>query len=287
MKKYFEMKTKLPILFALFVFLFWNCSSDDDNVSSTEDPIVNYFPLVVSNTWQYNNSQTNAAETTTSQEDLTVESEQQVNNQTRFSLSTTADATGVSFTNILSSGEVYKEETKMLITGNFGFGLGEGETDLPGLDVDFEDLVLYDSEAVTGNVLFTQDQNFDLPEFNGITLSVTLTIQSISLGSDEQLEVDGVVYQDIIGSQFIVSMGIDATTILPPLPVPVTLPAINFQEVVNSTNYFANEIGLVQSETDLSVTFSDLIAQIPGFDLENIQILIEQKIADYQVTLED
>jgi hypothetical protein len=99
--------------------------------------------------------------------------------------------------------------------------------------------------------------------------------------------VSGSTYQDIIGSEFTVSLGVEATTTIPGVPFPLTIDVIEFQEVVKSTNYFANEIGLVESETELNVVFSDALNQIPNFDLENIMALVEQNLATFQVTLED
>lgn len=251
---------------------------------TVESPI-NYFPLVVENEWQYENTQSDSGEVLVSLETLTVDDEEEVENVQVFTLNSTDNETPVSFTSILANGEVYKSGNQLLLTGSFDLGIDQAE--LPELDIDFEDLVVYDSQASAGNIMFTDERDVELPEFNNITLSLTLSIESISLGSFDNLEVDSDVYNDVIGSQFIVSIGIDATTTIAPLPIPITIEVLEFQEVINSSNYFANGVGLVESETNLSVVFSDELNQIPNFDLEDIMVVIEQKLQDYQVTLED
>lgn len=245
----------------------------------------NYFPLVIDNEWEYENRRVANDEVVESLETLNVASEQDTENGTAFFLNSTSDEAAVSFTSILSNGEVYKNENQLLLTGNVDIGIDQDE--LPDFDINFEDLVVYDSEAAEGSVMYSEDQEVELPEVNNITLNLNLNIESVSLGEFDSIEVDGTTYNDVIGSQFIVSMGVEATAVIPPLPVPITIEVLEFQEVVNATNYFANEVGLVQSETNLSVVFSDELNQIPNFDIEDIMVLIEQKILDYQVSLEE
>ncbi|WP_188458156.1 hypothetical protein [Psychroflexus planctonicus] len=271
-------------LLLLSLILFWNCSSDDDNPSQDNSP-KNYFPLVVENQWQYNNKQTANNETQDTQETLSVANEEQTENGNVFLLDSDNNQTGVSFTSILSNGQVYKNEDQLLLTGSVDLGLDQ--TEIPDFDIDFENVVIYNNNAIDGDLMFSEDQNTTLPEFNNITLNLSLSIESVSLGNIEEIDVNGEIYEDVIGSQFIVSIGVDATTTVPPLPFPITVQVIEFQEVINSTNYFANEVGLVQSETNLNVNFSDELNQIPDFNLEDIMVLIEQELATFQVTLEE
>lgn len=274
------------LLYFLFgILLFWNCSSDDDSSYSNETSDKNYFPLVINNEWQYENKQTSEGETEEASETLNVEDEQQDANGARFNLNSTADNGGLSFTSILANGEVFKNEQQLLLTGNFDIGLDQAE--IPDFDIDFEGLVVFDADAINGSVLFAEDRNFDLPEFNNIALSVSLSIESVSLGSLDEIEVNNQVYEDVIASQFVISLGVEATVTVPPLPFPLTVDVIEFQEILIATNYFANEVGLVQSETDLSIEFSDALNQIPDFNLDDIEVLIEQDLIDYQVSLEN
>ena len=280
------MKYKLnyTMLLILSSLLFWNCSSDDEN-SGTNPQNQNYFPLVVENQWNYENTQTTDEASQTSAETLSVESESNTENGSTYNLESTSTQAGVSFTSILSNGDVFKNDGKLLLSGNVDLDIDQVE--IPNFDINFEDLVVYDTQAVEGSILFTDDQVLNLPEFNDISLTLSLSIESKSLGEFQNFDANGELYENVIGSEFIVSIGVDATTTVAPFPFPITIAVIEFQEVVNSTNYFANEVGLIQSETNLNISFSEELSQVPNFNLEDISSQIQQALIDYQVSLED
>ena len=278
------MRTKVYSLFiGLISILFVNCSSSDDDSNSSSNQ--NYFPLVINNEWDYENTRTISGNEEVFDETIVVENSLTNQENTSFTLNSTAEQGDVSFTSVLSNGELYKSNNKLFLTGSVNLGLDQVE--IPGFDIDFQDLVVYDTQAVENTILFTEDQNLDLPEFNNINLSLNINIESKSLGSFQNFDANNEIYNEVIGSEFTVKMGIDATTTVAGFPLPITIPVLEFQEVVNSTNYFANEIGLVQSETTLNVDFSDEISQIPNLNLQDISSLIQQSLIAYQISLEE
>lgn len=283
------------ITFILGLLLIVGCSSDDNASSENETPnpnpeptpietIANYFPLVVDNEWNLSNTTENQSGTSSSNETLNVNEETLLENIPKFQLTSTSDETNFSFTSILSSGLVYKENAKMFLTGNLNFDLEE-EGNLPDFGIDFEDLVVYDENAVPGSILFDLDEEITLPEFNNITISATIQIQSKSLGSIETLEVNGVTYENVINSSIIVKIGVSASAIIPPLPIPITIGILDNQEVVVITNFFANQVGLIKSDTTLNVEFNDLGELFP-IDLEDIFVHVNQELASYNVQIE-
>lgn len=284
------------ITFILGLLLIMGCSSDDDASTETETPNPNpdptpietpsnYFPLVMGNEWNYANTTEDETGTSATNETLNVEDETLVNNTPKYQLISTADNANFSITSILSSGLVYKENGRLLLTGNFNFDLEE-EGNLPDFGIDFEDLVLYDENAISGSVLFNLDEGITLPEFNNITISATVQIQSKSLGTLETLEVNGVTYEDVLSSSVIVKIGVTASAIVPPLPIPITVGILDNQEVVVSTNYFANQIGLIKSETTINVEFNDLGALFP-IDLDDVFTQVNQELTSYSIQLEE
>ncbi len=278
------MRTKVYSLFiGLISILFVNCSSSDDDSNSSSNQ--NYFPLVINNEWDYENTRTISGNEEVFDETIVVENSLTNQENTSFTLNSTAEQGDVSFTSVLSNGELYKTNNKLFLTGSVNLGLDQVE--IPGFDIDFQDLVVYDAQAVENTILFTENQDLDLPEFNNINLSLNINIESKSLGSFQNFDANNEIYDEVIGSEFTVKMGIDATTTVAGFPLPITIPVLEFQEVVNSTNYFANEIGLVQSETNLNVDFSDEISQIPNLNLQDISSLIQQSLIAYQVSLEE
>lgn len=276
-------------LLLLLSIVFIACSSDDDSSSNgnggQEPNPKNYFPLVEGNEWDYANmvssSEDGNNETT---EKLSVEEEQQTESGSRFRLSSTSDDINFSITGILSNGIIYKENSKLLLTGGFDLDLEDVEA-FPDFGIDFEDLVIFDAEANLGSIIFNDERNLTLPEFNNITLSIDVQIQATSLGSMDSMEVDGTTYEDVISSSFVVSIEGTASVVVPPIPFPITLNIIEKQDFVSSVNFFANEVGLIQSQTDINLEFADFGDQLP-IELPDISASILQQLTTYNVTLE-
>lgn len=271
------------ITYLLSLLVLTSCSSDDDAPTEIQTQS-NYFPLVVGNQWNYSNTSEDYNGTSDSNETLNVEDEILVNNIEKYQLISTVEEANVSITSILSTGLVYKQNGKMFLSGNFNFSLEE-ESNLPDLGIDFEDLVIYDENATQGSILFDLDEGITLPEFNNITISATIQIQSKSLGNLELLEVNGVTFEDVISSSITVKIGVTASAIVPPLPIPITVAIFDNQEVIASTNYFANQVGLIKSETTLNIEFNDLGTFFP-LELDNIFTQFSQEITNYEVQLE-
>ncbi len=283
-------------IYLLLLFIgFISCSSDDDTLSNDNqnpnpnpepiEEITNYFPLVEGNEWNYANVTTSEAESSNTSETLSVENENETEGIIKYELASTSEGDNFSMTRILSSGSLYKNNGKLLLTGNLNFDLGE-EGDFPGVDVDFEDLVIYDENAVSGSLIYNVEENFTLPEFNNITLAIIVQIQSKSLGTQPQLEIDGITYEDILSSSIVFKLAVTATVVLPQFPLPLTINIVDNQEVLSSVNHFANQIGLVKSDTRIALEFNDLGGLFP-LELEDILVEVEQKLQSYQVELEE
>lgn len=286
MLKLNKMKKYLLLLLSIGFFA---CSSDDDSSSNgnggQEPNQKNYFPLVEGNEWDYANmvssSEDGNNETT---EKLSVEEELQTESGSRFRLSSTSDDANFSITGILSNGIIYKENSKLLLTGGFDLDLEDIEA-FPDFGIDFEDLVIFDADANLGSIIFNDERDVTLPEFNNITLSIDIQIQSTSLGSMDSMEVDGTTYEDVISSSFVVTIEGTASVVVPPIPFPISLNIIEKQDFVSSVNFFANEVGLIQSETDINLEFADFGDQLP-VELPDISASILQQLTTFNVTLE-
>lgn len=283
-----KLKKMKKYLLLLLSIVFIACSSDDDsslNGNGGQEPnLKNYFPLVEGNEWDYANmaSSTEDGNNETT-EKLSVEEEQQTESGSRFRLSSTSDDINFSITGILSNGIIYKENSKLLLTGGFDLDLEDVEA-FPDFGIDFEDLVIFDAEANLGSIIFNDERNLTLPEFNNITLSIDIQIQTTSLGSMDSMELDGTTYEDVISSSFVVTIE-GTASVIGPLPIPITLNIIEKQDFVSSVNFFANEVGLIQSETDINLEFADFGDLLP-IELPEISASILQQLTTFSVALE-
>lgn len=253
-----------------------SCSSDDDNNSET-NTTDNFFPLVVNNSWNYENTlSTPGQDDLVSIETLSITNTSENDGNTVYELETDNPAGSSPVTLALSQGVLYKNNNSLLYTGQFGLGL----TDFPEVTFDVEDVAIYDTSASLNTELFSQDGLIE-QEFQGIPISINYTLSSVMGDSFSSFDSNGVTYDNVISSQLIINLEVTASITD---PLPLNIPILQSQDAVVVTNYFADGVGLIQSETDTNLVFEDI--PIPDFTLEDISLNTFQVLTDYSVTLE-
>lgn len=277
---------KFTKCFFLLIILFGMvtaCSSDDDTMNDTTDDnpdiedIENFFPLIVNNSWDYENTLSSAGQDdVVTSETLSISSTSESNGETVYELETDNPGGSSPVTLALSQGVLSKNENSLLYTGQFGLGL----TDFPEIAFDVDNILIYDTTASLDTELSSQAGSIQ-QNFQGIPLSIEYTLRSVMGESFDTYEVNGVVYDNVINSQLIINLEIIANITD---PLPLNIPILQSQDAVVVTNYFADGIGLIQSETDTNLVFEDI--PIPGFTLEDISFNTFQILTDYSVMLE-
>jgi len=279
------MKIIKPLLFLILGFgILTACSSDDDSVDGdaddndpdTED-IQNFFPLVVGNFWDYENTlSTIGQDDVVTTETLSITGNNNDSGTSVYELETDNPAGSGPVTLALSQGVLNKINTSLLYTGQFGLGA----TDFPEFNFDVENVPIYDTSENANAVLFTQNGTIE-QDFQGIPLSIDYTLSSVMGASFSTFDSNGVTYENVISSQLIINLEVTANITN---PFPLNIPVLQSQDAVIATNYFADGVGLIQSETDTDLVFEDI--PIPDFTLEDISFNTFQVITDYSVTLE-
>ncbi|NBC58517.1 MAG: hypothetical protein GVY05_09600 [Bacteroidetes bacterium] len=271
-------KITINLLLAFGFGLLIACSSDDD--SNTESNITgNFFPLVVNNSWDYENTLSSSVagqDDIVTTETLSITGTTENSGNTVYELDTDNPAGSSPVTLALSQGVLRKNDASLIYTGQFGLGL----TDFPEINFDVENVQIYDTSASLDTELFSQDGSIQ-QEFQGLPLSINYTLSSIMGDSFESFESNDVTYDNVISSQLIINLEITANITD---PLPLNIPILQSQDAVVVTNYFADGVGLVQSETDTNFVFEDI--PIPDFTLEDISLLTLQELVNYSVELE-
>ena len=249
-------KIKFSLL-VLSVLIFAACSSDDDSGSDNEPetPESNYYPLTTGNSWTYDNFyQTENQEPVENSETLTVAGTSEISGNTSYSFSTDVPPNFGSFTAILSQGEVYKENGKLLYSGNLVVdfnALGFNQVDLEPIMLPIQNAVVFDANASAGDNLFSVtdeiEQNIDFQGFP-VPLTFTYTIDTNQDSFLESYEANGENFEDVLTSTISVTMQIDAT-------IGVTIDLLEEQEVLFSKNYFAKDVGMIYSENNYDFIF--------------------------------
>lgn len=295
------MKTKslfLILVMALFVI---GCSSDDDNLGTGDDhtdnpddqngdgdgdgddsTTFNYFPTAEGNSWTYSNHFVSEEQMidNTATEVLTVDT---VNgNVTTFNTSVNGDAPGF-FTGALANGSLTKDGAKLLFEGEFSV------MDIEGFDISvpIEETIIYDLGASEGDVLYEGPGEFsDEIPFGGLgnyPLTLTYTVSVVQGESfDEMLG-----FEDVKSSKIIIS---NLSAVLSGVPVvgSIELMETTVNEVVLFTNYFAKNVGLIQSTANIDLPLVDLDdimpLPLPGMpELGHMTSTSTQDLIEYEV----
>jgi len=264
---------KISKLFCLVMIAltFYACSDDDTDLPATTPPedIDNYFPLVIGNTWDYENVvMTPGLDDVVTTETLSVEGSAGGD----FDLETTNPQNAGPVTSALSQGTLSKSGSQLIFTGSLGFAV-EG---FPALSIALNNAPIYDLEASDDTVLYTDSGSFQ-ETIEGFLVTFNYEIETIMGDSYSSYMVNGTSYSDVIDSEIKITLEITTTFI-------GTISILPEQQVVVIDNYFAKDVGIIFSETDVNFDFIDL-DQIP-IPFEDLEFDVTQSLLSYDVELD-
>lgn len=273
-----KLKHFLLSLFALALLV--SCSSDDDDMGSPIpiETAINYFPATVGNHWDYhNNINIPDQYQHESDETLTVSDSTTTNDTSSYLFSSNASSIDQGFmTTILTNGEINKVEGKVIFNGNLVVHLPVLEE---AISIPVHNLFILDQNVDSGQNLTTlTDSLTQTINFSGQDLPITFnyTLQTIQGDSYDNHTVKDMVYDNVISSNL--QLDLSATVSLSVFNIAILLN----QTVLNSTNYFAENIGMIESENDIHLEFEDLseysVPQIPSIIGTSRQVLLDYKV---------
>ncbi len=232
------------IIFLVFVAIFISCSSDDDTSGNdTVEYVFNYFPLTNNTYWTYNND----AEQTTSQDSLYIAGIEEINGISYTILGAQQPATAF-MTTFLSQNKVRATDTQFLLTGEIGAPI-DG---FPEISIPLDDVILFDKNAIANEVLSEFVGEIE-QVINEIPVTITYILKTVEGESFENYQS----YTDVLSSKIIVNLAIIAEfEVIPGVFLPI--PILQSQDVFTVTNYYANSIGLINSETLTEYQLQDL-----------------------------
>lgn len=267
---------KLLLLLSIIPFILSSCSSDDDGIGS-EDEVKNYYPLVVENNWDFENTLSSPGQDNiVSNEKLSVSGVLNNNGAEVYELETDNPEGSGPVTLALTQGTLMKNASNLIYSGTFALGLEQ----IPDLELDFENVMIYDFSASSGTEIFSTSGSLE-QSYENIPLKINYTITSEMGDSFVNFNVNDETYEDVINSKLVINLEVK-TIPTSELPFPFTI--LQSQDAVIINNYFANNIGLIQSETETIIAFETL--PIPGFSLEDLDYNTLQLLIDYSVSLE-
>ncbi|MFD0964194.1 hypothetical protein [Pseudofulvibacter geojedonensis] len=248
-----------------------SCSSSDDG-SSTPITYNNYSPLTVGNTWTYAVSSNDGTNVTNSTDVITADADVVINSKTYTDMSMSQGSTGI-MSGMLDQNNFRSEEGVLYMKGEIDLPLSQ----LGGTDhsIVIDDVELINQNKNNGDILSEQPGSTN-QTIQGITIDVSYVVKTKQGETLDNHTVDGQIYNNVIVADIIISAS--ATT-----PVNnINFPILNDQEIYIIKNYYAEGIGLIDSDA----TFSYSLVSVPGINLpipNTGSTITDQEITSYTV----
>ena len=224
-----------------------NEEDEGENDIAFELESVNYFPLTVESYWTYNNQDSEQENT---RDSLFISGTEIIENSTYYQFNALEPVAGF-MTNLLSQSSLYANDHELLLNGEFGTPPVEG---FPEISIPLVDLIMYDLD---------ENNNSLLSEFSGEIIQVIENIP-IKIGYTITT-VQGEIFEDgfgdytnsnVLSSKIKINLSIVAEYEI--FGTVLDLPILQSQDVIRTTNYFADGIGMIYSDTQVEYELEDL-----------------------------
>ena len=246
------MKTNY-LLFILGAFAV-SCSSDDDNNGgSNNNGNGSYIPTEQGNYWVYD-VETDMMD---GRDSVYVANDTVINSQTYQKFKTKKQPLGF-FSNALNNNAIRTAGGKTYVTGSAGINFAE---ELP-FDLSLNDFVIFDENASEGLTLSNINGSFS-QDMEGFAMTFIYTLSSKSKATINSVTAGDETYTNVKPVEISLNLEISITVQLEGIPIPLTYSILPQQNVLVSTQYYAQGVGAVKSVTDINYE----LAQIPGFEL--------------------
>lgn len=243
MKKILIVAFSASVLFA--------CSSDDNDNGPGSGVV--YLPLTAGNYWTYDVE----GSTVSGRDSLYVANDTVIGGDTYKKMKTQFLAFGF-YSGALNNNGVRNSNGSVVVTGNAGLNLGEA---FP-IEIALSNFTLLKDNASDGQQLGSVSGSIE-QTFQTYPLTLDYTLKSTAQTSLPTYTANGNTYTDVKVVQVRMNLKISSTTDV--FGFPVTIPILAPQDVVISTMYFAKDIGMVHSTTQISYNLEDFSGA--GFDL--------------------
>lgn len=235
--------------FVLLVFglLALSCSDDDatpvDNNISTGD----YLPLTNGNSWTYDVQGT----LQTGTDNLYIAGDINLNGNVYKQFMTQATPIGF-YSSAVNNNGIRKDGDRLMLTGTAMMSFIQ---DFP-MNIELDEFVILDESATNGDVLATVTGTTPY-QYEQYTFNFNYTLSSVSMGNMATYTTPaGEVYNNVKTVQVKLNVNVNTIVSAGGTSIPITImPA---QDVVVSTRYFAKDIGVVYSATNVHYELSNL-----------------------------
>lgn len=252
--------------FSLICLIALPFACSDDDTSNSE--IKFSTPLTTGNYWIYDVE----GETGTSRDSLFIANDTTIGSNVYKKFKTkNNNATGFYSSSLRNNG-LRALNGKLLLSGDLS--LSSGQNFIINLDLILTDFVIFNKNATNNEALNSLPKTGTTNEqFNGYPLTINYSLQSFAGESLETYtSTDGTIYNNV--KITIIKLNASITTIISGLSIPV----LTNQEVLVSTQYIADGIGIVHTNTTTSYNLNALAASelgIPSSDSQTTKEFLD------------
>jgi hypothetical protein len=250
------MKNLKHIVLAFITMLFIVSCSEDNNENNTNNTTGintiegNYFPSSLDNYWKYDVTST---DNTTNQNIVSLDSLYVINETATTAILDINDGLPANgpITGLLASGTLTKSDTTLAVDG--ALELPAEITDLIDFEIALNNFVLYNIEA-NNNTQLASNSNSITQDFNGFPLTIAYQLSSTALGYSENLELNGTLFSNVVSSKMTLNLSVSTTITVAGISFPLSI--LDAQDILVSTNYYVEDIGLVQADSNTNYQIS-------------------------------
>ena len=267
-------------LFAALLVLF-GCDeayeSDNSESGNTSPPVSDFSPSGSGAYWIYDVTSSSSQVSDlnfTSMDSIYVAS----NNGNSFTLDANDDGIASGNMNILlANGTLNKTSTTLVFDG--AIDLPENLADLGFTqDLSIENMTLLDLNASNGEALFLSEGDFSETidiQGVGVPVEVRSKITTTKINLHDTKTLNGTDYDNVFEGEFALNISITGTFTVG--VIEQTIPILEAQDVMKTTYFYVENIGLVRAETDQGISLSSQLTAL--LSLLNITLDIPTAVA--------
>ncbi|ESU28186.1 lipoprotein precursor [Flavobacterium limnosediminis JC2902] len=254
------MKKRFYLLAAVFSGLLLSCSSDDSDNGGNNSSDTNFtIPLTIGKYWTYDVE----GEGVNTRDSLYISNDTIIAGNTYKKFKTRENLATGFYSSSLRNNGVREVDHKLLLSGDLS--LADGQQLPIGLDLSLLDFIIFKKNATNGEVLSTKSGSFQ-QTVESFPLTINYTLQSKGGETIPNFtSPNGDTYTNVRTSKIVLRVTI--TTVISGLPITV-LPA---QDVITSTQYVADGIGVVYTNTVTTYNINEYVASELGIPSTNTQ----------------
>lgn len=246
MKKY-----SLLLLIALVVMTSCSSSDDDGNNSGAV-----FMPLNADSFWVYDVS---VDLQPFGRDSLYVNGVTTLNGKTYQKLNTKNTPNGF-YTSALNNNNVRKDGDKLLLSGTTGLAL----SDVLPVDIAVSDFVIFKENSSNNAELDAVEGTIE-QDLQGFPIKIEYKLTSQFKESLATFTVPGKeTYNNVKVIRITANLKVNTTYLVPVLNSPITIAILNPQDVIVSTHYYAEGVGMIYAKTDVNFQVNDF----SQFDIE-------------------